>query len=192
MNNINNLKLLSDKIRYIFKANVATNNNSYTDFLKQSTNIIKYYNGTDWIKYKNILDKYIDNSKYDNYKKIKIQITKPDDNFDIYLIAWPRKSKSLIHDHADNGCVFKLLEGNLIEELYTPKMIDNNKTIMSIIHKKIVNIGDVSYLHNSIGYHKIISNYPYCSYSLHIYSPPNYQTKYYTNDKCDISDKEDK
>jgi len=49
MININNLKLLSDKIRYIFKAKVATNDNSYTDFLKQSMNTIKYYNGEDWI-----------------------------------------------------------------------------------------------------------------------------------------------
>ncbi len=122
--------------------------------LKNMKHCLVNYISDDW---KN----YIDNPNT-GYKRIPIYNCK---DFEIILICWSSKSKTPIHDHSENGCLMKILEGNLEEELY-------NKHLNKIGHF-IRNKNDVNYIDNSIGYHKIINN-KNPTYSLHIYSPVNY------------------
>ena len=118
--------------------------------------LVKGYNGDDWKQYVNFsTKKYTRNLVYQN------------DLFDIYIICWNNKQESPIHDHADNGCVMKILQGRLIQELF-----DHN--IKSTIKMPIF-INQVTYIDNDIGYHKII-NTDIQTVSLHIYSPPSHQT----------------
>ena len=115
------------------------------------------YNGNDWKKYINF--------KNDTYNK---ELIYRNNYFEMVLISWNKNQISPIHDHPNNGCVLKIMDGVLIEEKYKKK----NKEI------ELLNIS--KYEKNSVSYmigdkilHKII-NLDQPTNSLHIYSPPNY------------------
>jgi len=94
------------------------------------------------------------------------------DFFEIIFITWGAKSKSPIHDHPENGCILTVLDGNLIEERYNPQgeLYSNN----------FLKSGDIGYMENYIGKHRITNPNDRNVYSFHIYSPSGY----YDNDKC--------
>ena len=117
------------------------------------------YKCNDWKKYQLFTNTYCKNLVYKN------------NLFDIYLLSWNKNSLSKIHDHSDNGCLMKILEGELYETLYDKNIINFKNNI----YQK----NDISYINNSIGYHSIQNIYHKSSYSLHIYSPPNYKTNYF-------------
>lgn len=89
-----------------------------------------------------------------------------DNKFEIILISWDKNSKTKIHNHPSNGCIMKILEGELLEEIY------DTKTKEKIGVNKYVE-GNTSYIHDDLYYHKIINGNEN-TYSLHIYSPPNF------------------
>ena len=134
-------------------------NNSFSDIV----DIVKKYNGSDW-------KKYIDNTNNNkDYNKKKIDIVN-NNYFDMYVVSWNNNKKSSIHDHSVNGCIMKVLHGNLKEYIY-----DKN---LKPISSKIIKTNDVSFIDNNIGYHSI-RNIDDVSNTLHIYSPPNHKTKYF-------------
>ena len=131
------------------------NKNYIFDNLKKYLKIIEKYNGLD---YKNYID-----FNTDYYKRIKLD-KYSNDKFELILICWNKDQITKIHSHSDNGCLMKILEGEIEEIIY-----DKNK---NIINKNIYKKNNVSFIHNEIGYHKI--NATKMSITLHLYSPPNY------------------
>ena len=121
--------------------------------------IAEKYNCNDWQNY----------CKFSNvtYKRNRVYLN---NLFDIYVICWNNKQKSPIHDHADNGCIMKILQGEIYQQLFTPDV----KFLKQITNKK----NNVSYIDNFIGLHKII-NSDTKTISLHIYSPPLYKGNIY-------------
>ena len=115
----------------------------------------------------------LDLKKYhwEQYKKIlpntynKTVIFK-DNKFEIILISWDKNSETKIHSHPSNGCIMRILKGEILEEKY------DTKTKEKIGVNKYFE-GNTSYIHDDLYYHKII-NGSEKSYSLHIYSPPNF------------------
>ena len=101
-----------------------------------------------------------------SFKKIKI----PFPFIDIYFFKWNNNIVSKIHDHSKNGCLMIILNGIIKERIY-----DNN---LNIIKKNIYKTPNISYINNKKGYHDIKS---LCNntYSVHIYHPKNYKTKYF-------------
>ena len=118
--------------------------------------ILERYKLDDWKKYI-VFDKckYTRNLIYHNHL------------FEIYLICWNNNQESSIHDHSSNGCLLKVLQNHLQEELYDYNL--NLKTIQQ------VNTNEISYIHNDLGIHKI-KNGNHQTITLHIYSPPKYIT----------------
>ena len=108
----------------------------------------------------------LDNTPYNekNYRKFLLYQNK---KFDIYLIDWKEKSESYIHNHPNNGCIFKILNGKIEEEIYSKKL-DFVKTNSYFIN-------DCGYIDDSLGYHKMKNLNNTNTFSLHIYSPPNYK-----------------
>ena len=90
------------------------------------------------------------------------------EDFEIILISWDKNICTNIHSHPENGCIMKILDGNLKEEIYKENHLNSY-----LIKKNNFNKGDISFIHDSLGYHRIINEDQY-SYSLHIYSPPNF------------------
>lgn len=124
-------------------------------------NILKKYKSSDY-------KKYINNTK-NIYNR---QLIHRNDNYDMYLITWGINSKSKIHNHSNNGCCLKLLDGKLEENIY-----DSN---LSLKETNLFNSDSISFMSNSIGYHDIKNiDKNNASISLHIYSPPNHKTIFY-------------
>ena len=92
--------------------------------------------------------------------------------FDVYYFKWQPFNRTTIHDHAKNGCLSKILSGDLTELIYDR---ENLKRPIKFVHHKLNN---VNYIDNKIGYHKIKNNDD-ITISLHIYSPPKFKTKYF-------------
>lgn len=88
-----------------------------------------------------------------------------------YFIYWKPNSFSRIHSHPCYGCYYTLLYNNIEEHIY-----NNNLEITDL---NVLQLYDISYIDDNIGFHKMINNSKYPSLSLHIYSPPNSSIKYF-------------
>lgn len=107
----------------------------------------------DWRKY----------VKFNRYKYNKIDIYR-NNIFEIVLIVWLPGQKTKFHKHPKNGCIMKLLYGELHE------IKNKDKNFIQTLYKE----GNIAYMHDTLGTHLIsnISKKP--AISLHIYSPPNF------------------
>jgi cysteine dioxygenase len=112
----------------------------------------------DWSKYF-----FFENSTYTRNSIIQ------NDLFSLLIICWDKGSGSPIHDHPSEGCWIVGLEGTVEEKRYIAKKDGTLKeTITSVVKP-----GELSWMHNSIGYHKVGNPSPNDrSSTLHIYSPP--------------------
>lgn len=134
------------------------------------------YNNKNLYLFSNKIKKYNLNYLIEHYGIIKKNtynknILYRNDNFEIILISWDKNICTNIHRHPENGCIMNILDGCLKEEIYKTEYGYNN-----CIKKNTFKKGDISYIHDSLGYHKIYNKNQY-SYSLHIYSPPNFYNK---------------
>jgi len=156
-----------------------------THLLKSKTNILNLKDCQSYIHHISNLD-FLDSIRKQNIKKskeviedtkfeikkmnrIKIHETK---DYELILISWAPGAKSHIHNHPENGCIYKVLDGILIEETYDTKTLalTNLTTLLS---------NDMGYIDNSICYHKMYNPENFSAYSLHIYSPPNFNMSIY-------------
>ena len=114
----------------------------------------------------NFNNDFIEWRKYIRYDKNKYSknIIFRNKSFEIILISWLPRHHSRIHSHPENGCIMKVLYGELFELRKDNDIIIENK------YKE----NQVTFMHNKYGKHIIsnISNKP--AISLHVYSPPNY------------------
>ena len=129
--------------------------------IRHLSNILKNYDSNDWRQYRLINDF--------SYNKVLVDKT---DDCDIYIITWKNYQASRIHNHSANGCLYKILEGRLMEEQY-----DRNLEFIGFKNLFEKNIG---YIDNHMQYHKMINYTDEISVSLHIYSPPDHITEYYS------------
>jgi predicted metal-dependent enzyme (double-stranded beta helix superfamily) len=137
-------------------------------------NQISHFEFLDYIRKSNLKktnDVIVEDVKTEIKKinRTKLHETK---DYEIILISWAPGAKSHIHNHPVNGCIYKILDGILIEETYDPKTIELTNLITLLPN-------DIGYIDNTICYHKIYNPEPFQAYSLHIYSPPNFNMSIY-------------
>ena len=99
-----------------------------------------------------------------NQNKYNKTILYRDELFEIILISWLPHQHTKLHLHPKNGCIMKILYGNLNEiKVLKGENIESN-------YQK----DDITFMHDIYGKHIIsnINNKP--AISLHIYSPPNF------------------
>ena len=140
--------------------------------LCQLRNLLEKYDGTDWLNYVEFNDtKYTRNIAFRN------------DFIDIMVICWNVRQSSGIHDHPDNGCLLKLLDGRLTEDIYMINDINNSSSkSFKLVKTKQLDKNQISYIQGKSGLHCISNNDDIVkTISLHIYSPSNYKTTYYNN-----------
>lgn len=83
-------------------------------------------------------------------------------HFEIVLICWNPHQETPKHGHPENGCIMKVLQGELIE----------TRTIGHFEKKTKLRAGDVAFISKKDTH--IIENGNTQSISLHIYSPSGY------------------
>ena len=126
-------------------------------------------------KYENIFDKYVGLDwckliKHNFEGEYNKQLLFKNANFDIYLIVWKPHANVRYHDHSKNGCLFKILKGSLHE---IRKLKEGKYISQECIEKKNY------YIDDNIGIHSIQNKNIEYTYSLHIYSPPNYNCSFF-------------
>lgn len=126
--------------------------------LLECNDLLKDYCGCDWEDHKIFCcEKYKRNEVY------------KDEHIEILLICWSENQKTPVHDHPTNGCLVKVICGNLTEEIYAKD--DTDSLICTKTNKLSTN--DISYQEGKNGLHRII-NGDKKACTLHIYAPPNY------------------
>jgi len=85
--------------------------------------LVNEYIGTDWKKYVSFSD-----------IKYKKNLVKRNENLEMLIICWNNNQTSGIHDHPPNGCILKILDGELEENEYI-----NNIFYEDIYHIKSEN-----------------------------------------------------
>lgn len=132
---------------------------------------LKTYNGTDWTRIifeqPNKYEKMSENillthtkPVYDIRSSIKI---KNNNCYFAKLIKWYPNYDGHFHSHYGFNCYFKVLSGTIVETVKT----ENN------IIEKNHSENAISYIHDSIGEHKITNNSNENAYSIHIYYKNN-------------------
>jgi hypothetical protein len=86
--------------------------------------------------------------------------------FDVYVIVWNKLGVSKIHDHSENGCIFRIVKGILSEQIFNS---DLKRLSRRVLGKDII-----GYIDNDNGYHKIRNILDDYSVSVHLYSPRGY------------------
>jgi cysteine dioxygenase len=129
---------------------------------KNSESILRNYSGSaDYLPYITL--------NPNHYHRTKVFAN---DDFEIFVITWNKSQQSKIHDHSDNGCYMLMLQGELIEEIYS------TSSTAAPIQTNIFKEGFIGYIDNTIGYHRILNpSETDIAVSLHVYSPPNHQVK---------------
>jgi cysteine dioxygenase len=128
---------------------------------KKVGDILKEYNDEDWKIYvKTDNNRYCRNKIYEN------------ENFEIFIISWNKNQNAPIHDHSCNGCWLKVLQGELIENIYDSESL-------SLYKSSSIKKNDISFMKNNIGYHSITNNSDETAVTIHIYNPPNHKTKFF-------------
>lgn len=148
-----------------------------TKTLSSCRELISQYEGLDW-------KKYVEFSDVTYKRNILSEFSNSDIEF--ILICWNACQASPVHDHPSNGCLVRILEGQLTEDFYVMnhKCTDTSYKFVGFRDNKV---GDVSYMEKNHTVHRIKNtNNDKQSISLHIYSPPKFG---YT--MCKVDDKGD-
>jgi len=127
--------------------------------LKNLEKIVQEYNGSDWKDHVLFSE--------ETYGR---DIVYRNETIEMIIISWNNNQISGVHDHPKNGCLMKILQGELEEHTHN-KYLD---TIDIKNRKK----GSIGYIEGTDGLHNIV-NKDNKTVSLHIYSPPNYISNKY-------------
>lgn len=106
-------------------------------------------------------------------EKYNRQLVSRNEYVDVVVISWDSNQYSGLHDHPTNGCIMRVMQGQLQEDVYIRE--DDKFTLSKT--KKILS-AQTSFIQGKSGIHNI-KNGSEKSVSVHIYSPPNYKLTYY-------------
>lgn len=117
-------------------------------------------------------------ANFDPHRYTRNLVDSGNDKFNLILLCWSEGHGSGIHDHANANCWMKVMDGALTENLYNWPSEDQtdippeaNK--MMCQRKKEYTRGQVAYINDTIGLHRIENNsHTRSAVSLHLYSPP--------------------
>lgn len=140
----------------------SVNISAYQKLFRYET-FLRSYTSPDW-------NNFVNQKNINLFQK---NLVHRDKQFEIFLINWPIDYQSQIHNHAEYGCLLKVLKGGLQERIYHPNL--------DLLDVKDRNCNSISYLDDSIGYHRVRNTNITNSVSLHIYSPPFHSTQYFDN-----------
>jgi len=99
-------------------------------------------------------------------------------NFNVQLLCWPVGTQSPIHAHSDvesgieSNCFMMVLQGELVQTLYPPSAIGADRRV-DASHMKTMRIapGEVEYINDSVGVHRVGNGGNSPAVSLHVYAP---------------------
>jgi len=93
----------------------------------------------------------------------------------LLVLVWSPGRGSLVHDHAHAHCLMRVLRGELQETRYRlPADYDAAApTPPGVVKRTRYHEGEVTYMSDELGLHKIENPGTELAVSLHLYTPPN-------------------
>ena len=89
----------------------------------------------------------------------------------IVLIRWEPGDECNIHGHAERGCVFKVLEGKIVEKRFSTD--NDQKQLAQGTYEK----DNIAYIDDLMGLHCVGNPFSEPAITLHMYTPGNYKPK---------------
>jgi cysteine dioxygenase len=127
-------------------------NNKIKDDMINNKDILELLN-INWRDYINL-----------NKKKYSKECVFKNNDYELFVISWLPKQHTQLHLHPDNGCIMRIVYGELNEII-----IDNNDVKENHYYKN-----NNSFMSNEYGKHIISNINNKLAISLHLYSPPNF------------------
>ena len=123
--------------------------NTKTFLSRENLNNLNSFHSNEWIQYLKF-----------NHQKYSRNLVFENDFYKMYVLCWLPRQKTPIHDHPGNGCMFKIVQGELEETLY-----DGNSNLLAT---KTHYVDDFTSIKNKL--HAMENKSNNYSVSLHIYS----------------------
>ena len=87
-------------------------------------------------------------------------------SYELLLLQWNPLKYSMIHDHPGDGCYIKVVSGSIAESIY-------DRFTLNKVQDSVASTGDVCYMDDNIGLHKIGNpSARNSAITLHLYTPP--------------------
>jgi predicted metal-dependent enzyme (double-stranded beta helix superfamily) len=96
------------------------------------------------------------------------------ETYTLLLLCWNPGQESPIHDHPCDGCWLHVLQGDVRECRYDQEL--------RCVSDETFNEGQLGYITDSMGYHKVGNPTNDSSVTLHLYSPPFQQCRIWCSD----------
>jgi cysteine dioxygenase len=90
------------------------------------------------------------------------------DEFELILICWEKGQITPIHDHGGEECWVKIIDGSIKETIYEPSDQNLPKPIRTLFPKT----GDVTYMVDFMGCHRLENKTDGRAMTLHLYAKP--------------------
>jgi predicted metal-dependent enzyme (double-stranded beta helix superfamily) len=175
-NNINKVVVASNKLmKYICKNNPTYYNTTKLRALSFILNEYYKTNKFDWSKYVNVSDM----NKYGYYKhNIKYNTNNTHlsiNDITCNIITWAPGAETKLHGHPNISCIMMPINGSLNQiiaynnsDIPSYLLLDKDKDNKKYVNKVLCQ-GQISYIDDSIGLHKIYNESDNYTVSLHIY-----------------------
>jgi len=118
------------------------------------------------------------------------------DTFELMVLYWKPGQETRIHDHAASRCWASTLAGETTESVYIPYYASDEKPSTDpnvcpdfiLSNKAVHKVGDVGYIEDDLGVHKLGNNScEHDAITLHLYSPPIRELTLFEPDKKLVS-----
>jgi cysteine dioxygenase len=112
-------------------------------------------------------------------------IASNDSTFNLILLCWTAGKFSPVHDHNGSECFFRMIDGEITEVKYEYPDEDGEEKPLKEKETVTVHPGEVSFINDSMGVHKVGNKTEKGAVTLHCYLPPYMESKCY----CDKTSK---
>jgi len=118
------------------------------------------------------------------------------DQFEFMVLYWRSSQETRIHNHSSSRCWMTTLQGEMTEAVYIPYLPAGEKPItdpnvcpdLIISEKSVHRPGDVTFIEDDIGLHKVGNlSHNQDAVTLHLYSPPIRELTLYEPEKKTVS-----
>lgn len=100
------------------------------------------------------------------------------EGFELILLCWDANTVTKVHDHNGQNCWVYQIKGRMIEERFSYESGD-----LDLIKTIELDEGGISYMHDSMGFHRLINPENTRAMTLHIYANPIEQCKIFEEEQ---------
>jgi len=105
-------------------------------------------------------------------------IATDNETFALMLLCWNPGKFSPIHSHAGSECFLRTLQGAVSEVQYEwPEAGSSDEAKLKVKGETVVRVGDIAYMNDSLGLHKVGNATTEKAITLHCYMPPYFKCK---------------